>query len=471
MRIFDAMQQVNPKEILDKIEKGDLVEYNQIIVNGYLDLSNLNLQQKTIPITNEDQRTLGISENKKVIKSIIKITNSIIKSIKCNDIIFISSIELSGTIFQEPADFSGTVFCCPTSFMQSVFFQACFQGAKFCEEAIFKCVEFKTHADFHRIVACKNFDFINARFGIEPNRFSRGVTFNGAKFFGESKFDNSIINVYADFGEARFKNAVHFNGTIFLNEASFDKAKFDKYTAFLGAKFCKAANFVGSIFVYNVTFMDALFERKVDFSNATFQGIVSFMDTRFLGESFNFRDSSFKFPKDEEAACAKAKKIFNDQGKKEEADYHFFREMDARRRQKGIRGNSGLSLRDCLKTDAWSFWKFFFYDVLELCFVRYIFAYGVNPKRLMISWGVFVVLFGLFYWYENAIIGAAYWPDYIKVSFAISIAPGYIAAIINPASDGYKLIPAFQIAAMIQTIIGTLLWAGFIATFARKYMR
>ncbi len=75
----------------------------------------------------------------------------------------------------------------------------------------------------------------------------------------------------------------------------------------------------------------------------------------FLGESFNFRDSSFKFPKDEEAACAKAKKIFNDQGKKEEADYHFFREMDARRRQKGIRGNSGLSLRDCLKTDAWSF--------------------------------------------------------------------------------------------------------------------
>ena len=342
MRIFDAMQQVNPKEILDKIEKGDLVEYNQIIVNGYLDLSNLNLQQKTIPITNEDQRTLGISENKKVIKSIIKITNSIIKSIKCNDIIFISSIELSGTIFQEPADFSGTVFCCPTSFMQSVFFQACFQGAKFCEEAIFKCVEFKTHADFHRIVACKNFDFINARFGIEPNRFSRGVTFNGAKFFGESKFDNSIINVYADFGEARFKNAVHFNGTIFLNEASFDKAKFYKYTPFLGAKFYKAANFVGSIFVYNVTFMDALFERKVDFSNATFQGIVSFMDTRFLGESFNFRDSSFKFPKDEEAACAKAKKIFNDQGKKEEADYHFFREMDARRRQKGIRGNSGL---------------------------------------------------------------------------------------------------------------------------------
>ena len=90
MRIFDAMQQVNPKEILDKIEKGDLVEYNQIIVDGYLDLSNLNLQQKTIPITNEDQRTLGISENKKVIKSIIKITNSIIKWIKCKDLIFIS---------------------------------------------------------------------------------------------------------------------------------------------------------------------------------------------------------------------------------------------------------------------------------------------------------------------------------------------------------------------------------------------
>ncbi len=65
--------------------------------------------------------------------------------------------------------------------MQSVFFQAHFQGAKFAKKH--SCVEFKTHADFHRIVACKNFDFINARFGIEPNQFSRGVTFNGAEFF------------------------------------------------------------------------------------------------------------------------------------------------------------------------------------------------------------------------------------------------------------------------------------------------
>jgi hypothetical protein len=57
------------------------------------------------------------------------------------------------------------------------------------------------------------------------------------------------------------------------------------------------------------------------------------------------------------------------------------------------------------------------------------------------------------------------------VSFAIAIAPGYIAAIINPGSAGYRLVPAYQIVAMIETIVGTFLWAGFIATFAKKYMR
>jgi len=99
------------------------------------------------------------------------------------------------------------------------------------------------------------------------------------------------------------------------------------------------------------------------------------------------------------------------------------------------------------------------------------FGYGVHPKRFMISWGAIVLAFGFFYWYGKGIIGATEWLDYIKISFAIAIAPGYIAAIINPGSAGYRLVPAYQMVAMIETIVGTFLWAGFIATFAKKYMR
>jgi hypothetical protein len=57
------MQKVNPTEILRKIEKGEVVEYDQIFVDGYLDLTNLNLQQRTISITPEERKTLGVSEN------------------------------------------------------------------------------------------------------------------------------------------------------------------------------------------------------------------------------------------------------------------------------------------------------------------------------------------------------------------------------------------------------------------------
>ena len=89
----------------------------------------------------------------------------------------------------------------------------------------------------------------------------------------------------------------------------------------------------------------------------------------------------------------------------------------------------------------------------------------------MISWGAIVLAFGFFYWYGDGIIGTTNGSDYIKFSFAIAIAPGYIATIINPESAGYKIVPAYQIVAMLETIVGTFLWAGFIATFAKKYMR
>ena len=165
MKIVHILRKVDPNEICSKIEKEDVVVYDEIFVDGYLDLSNLNIQQRKISINNEDSQTLGVSENKRVIKSKIKITNSRIRCIICKDIIFIDSIDFSGTEFKEPADFSGTVFCCPTSFTDSIFFQTWFRG-KFCNEAIFAGAEFKTHADFHRIVSCKSLDFSNTRFGV-----------------------------------------------------------------------------------------------------------------------------------------------------------------------------------------------------------------------------------------------------------------------------------------------------------------
>jgi len=88
----------------------------------------------------------------------------------------------------------------------------------------------------------------------------------------------------------------------------------------------------------------------------------------------------------------------------------------------------------------------------------------------MISWIAIVLAFGILYLDERAIITTD-WVDNFRVSFATAIAPGFIAAIVTPRSGGYWLDPAYNWVAMVETILGTFFWAGFIATFAKKYMR
>lgn len=99
-----------------------------------------------------------------------------------------------------------------------------------------------------------------------------------------------------------------------------------------------------------------------------------------------------------------------------------------------------------------------------------IFGYGVHPGWLMTWWGIIVAAFGSLYWIVKGIEGATI-SECIKFSFATAIAPGYIASVINPGNAGYRLIPEYHAIAMAETIVGTFLWAGFIATFARKYMK
>jgi hypothetical protein len=81
-----------------------------------------------------------------------------------------------------------------------------------------------------------------------------------------------------------------------------------------------------------------------------------------------------------------------------------------------------------------------------------------------------IIIFAILYDLGN-IAGASKWFEYLKFSFATAIAPGYIATILNSGSTGYKLNAGYQAIAIGETIVGTFLWAGFIATFAKKYMR
>lgn len=57
---------------------------------------------------------------------------------------------------------------------------------------------------------------------------------------------------------------------------------------------------------------------------------------------------------------------------------------------------------------------------------------------------------------------AKQWYDYLWFSIATAATPGYAL---------YRPIGWFKFIAGVEAILGTFMWAAFIATFARKYMR
>ncbi len=294
---------------------------------------------------------------------------------------------------------------------------------------------------------------------------------------GNTKFHNAIINGQADFKEINFQNNVEFIAVVFLTEVYFDESKFDRYAVFLSARFFKAANFVRTIFLYNVSFMEAQFERSADFSNATFQGIVSFMDARFKGESLRFNKAAFSIAEDQENACVKAKKLLDDNGKREEANYHFYREMEARRKQKGsnyeyfdyeILLSTQIPAEEIGSREFKDFGKYIWHNILEYIVFQVVFGYGVHPMRLWGWWFFFVFILAGIYWLGSGVIDVTTREplkgplEYIWFSITVAVTPGFAGGEPNGL---------FRVITGLEAIFGTFMWAAFITTFAKKYMR
>jgi hypothetical protein len=101
--------------------------------------------------------------------------------------------------------------------------------------------------------------------------------------------------------------------------------------------------------------------------------------------------------------------------------------------------------------------------------IQYIFGYGVYPWRVIATWFITVFSLAFVYWYGNGILPADgighidSLSENIYFSIVTAATPGY---------GGYRPAPGFyQNLAIFEAIFGTFMWAAFIATFARKYMR
>jgi uncharacterized protein YjbI with pentapeptide repeats len=173
--MVDNLLMIKAEEILNKIEDGKPIEYENIIIFGDLDLHRLDLP---------------LDKNKrKIINSIIKIEYSVIKG----DVFFDHSsfsrlVDFDGTVFTKAANFSDSIFQGDAGFSEAQFQgEAGFSRAHFRTEANFSRVKFND-ADFGRAKFDKNFNLANAKiytlklsdafFGEGSNIYLKDLNFN-----------------------------------------------------------------------------------------------------------------------------------------------------------------------------------------------------------------------------------------------------------------------------------------------------
>jgi uncharacterized protein YjbI with pentapeptide repeats len=415
--------------VLKRIQEGKKVRLKNAVIEGDLDPYKLDLPTEHVERT-EAQKLMGLKEDVKIVHPPIHMSDSTIKG----------SLHFSNLTFSSDAWFEGVTFSS----------DAMFVGATFSRGARFEGATFSVDADF-----------------------------NGTKFKGYASFSRATFNGYADFRGATFSRHVGFRVATFGSFAYFDEATFSGVASFSRAIFDKFARFIGATFCVDVSFGGATFSGVADFRGGTFRMGADFSGAKFEGDLLTFRDATFTLPESQEQACRKAKNVLAKAGNRDEEEYHFYREMEAKRKQKLTKYEDfdyeALLFDENLHKENFDLkrWGFTYHilNLLEYIFIQKIFGYGIHPFWLFGWWLGFVVTFAIIYWMgggvgipeiNGEINQSSNLIDYLWFSIATAATPGYAL---------YKPLGNFKLVAGIQAILGTFMWAAFITTFARKFSR
>jgi len=192
-----GLREIPACEILDKIQTGEPVEYDHVIIKGDLNLNELNLPTEHVVLTEFQAKTLMLFEESIVVTSPIIFTNSKFDgNLNFSDHLFKNPIEIKYTEFGGEALFIGAIFNGKTDFSGAIFGRvARFWGATFSEKADFSKITFGEMANFRGAI------------------FSREARFWGATFRKDSDFEKATFNGEANFIRSRFDDIANFNAT------------------------------------------------------------------------------------------------------------------------------------------------------------------------------------------------------------------------------------------------------------------
>ena len=277
-----------------------------------------------------------------------------------------------------------------------------------------------TEANFSVMVIENDLNFIDANIRRDvlliDATIGKNALFGGARIGGDALFADAKIGRDALFSDVNISGLAWFNGSEIGGDASFSDAKIGGDVLFIEAK-------IGGLAWFN---------------RAEVGGDLRFHLSKLRGE-LSFKDAKFKKPVAQEEACRRSRKIYEEMGNRDEADYYFYREMEARRKQKKR-----------------------LISILELP-IQYIFGYGIKWERVLITWIFVLSVFSLIFWIGNGIEGADSLWESMYFSVATATTLGY--------GDYHPKPGIYQALAGVEAIFGTFMWAAFIAIFARKYMR
>lgn len=423
----NGLRIVAASEILAKVERGEIVEYDDVIIEGDLDISKLNLPKEHIDRTNFERDYLELSEDLTSVNSIIKIKNSKFKD----------AIKLRNIIFEEEVSFINCKFDRYVHFVGSQFRGlATFDESRFNSFTDFTGTLIKSLATYLGTIFDDRVDFVGS--------CSNKSIFVGTKFNKDALFMRSKFGTYSQFNGAEFRSA-NFMKVEFDDVIYFEKARFFGITSFLGAKFNGMVEFNGSEFRDSVDFIDASFMGYTNFDNCIFDKVANFGSISLgPGSYLSLKYSSFeklllpwrsikdKLIFDGSAYLALVKN-YNNQGRFNDADECYYKYMI--RRSTKLKG---------------------FNKILDF-FLFYFYGYGIRPKYPLILMAVLFIFSVLVY----SLDGQASTP--IK---AVELSLLALTAQIPNGLTG--LCRWWSIA---ERILGWLLMSSFLVVLAKKTLR
>lgn len=457
---------VEASKIFAQIQNGNRIKYDCVVITG--DLGPFSSQNLLY-----------------IVKYPITITNSIIQG----------NVNFENVIFENAVEFRETCFTDQVNFKGSIFKQQCiFEGSHFKEPTHFsdivrrKRAHFYGYTNFKRTIFEKYVDFRNVVFesGAEFSSLNLEESIlNRSVFKGETLFTGAEFKGLAQFTACEFKS-VEFRRAKFKKEAYFQNASFNEFASFLQSCFTEFTDFNKATFSGDGGFAEARFNGYfTDFRNVLFLGTFgNFRGSEFNGEFVSFRNAKFRNLNDQELACRKARRQLEKSGNRDEADYNFLSEMEAKRRQKGITKTLHPESPNKIELGAMSFHEFclYFNDAIKnrewskiakgfilqnllknIIFQTLFGGYGIFWSRI-VFWWIYVSLFmGYLYWVFQGIEGAPCLWQCLYFSFLVMFTRGY--GNYTPNSN------IFELSVACQTVFGLLMFGIFIASITRKYMR